>query len=101
MRLFQVTNTPDVNETLSDVAAGCNGVSRIVYAMAGGFGDFDIWGFTFQLNDSVVDNLNDLIALIEGLNLHCSSCSIKILESHPRQWVDFFRSFLPASDSSQ
>lgn len=70
-RLFQVTSTPDVDESLSDVAAGCNGVNRIVYAMAGGFGDFDIWGFTFQLNDSVVDDdLNDLIALVQSLNLH-------------------------------
>lgn len=69
-RLYQVTNTPGVDETLSDVVAGCNGVNRIVYAIPGGFGDFDAWGFTFQLNDSVTDQLNDLIALVRSFNLH-------------------------------
>ena len=69
-RLYQVTNTPDVLETLSDVVAGCNGSNRIVYAKAGGFGDFDVYGFTFQLNDPVADDLNDLIALVQSLNLH-------------------------------
>ena len=69
-RLYQVTNTPDVNETLSDVVAGCNGSNRIVYAQAGGFGDFDVYGFTFQLNDSVSDDLNDLITLVQSFNLH-------------------------------
>lgn len=69
-RLFQATDTPGIDEMLSDVVAGCDGVNRIVYAKAGGFGDFDIWGFNFQLNDSVVDDLNDLIALVQSLNLH-------------------------------
>lgn len=69
-RLYQVTNSPGVDETLSEVVAGCNGVNRIVYAIPGGFGDFDVWGFTFQLNDSVQDQLNDLIALVQSFNLH-------------------------------
>lgn len=69
-RLYQVTNTPGVDETLSDVVAGCNGLNRIVYAIAGGFGDFDIYSFTFQLNHSVEDQLNDLIALVQSFNLH-------------------------------
>ena len=68
-RLYQVTNTPDVNESLTDVVAGCNGINRIVYAKAGGFGDFDVWGFNFQLNDSTADQLNDLIALVRSFNL--------------------------------
>jgi Tol biopolymer transport system component len=69
-RLYQVTNTPGVDETLTDIVAGCNGTNRVVYAMAGGFGDFDVWGFTFQLNDSVATQLNDLIALVQSFNLH-------------------------------
>jgi hypothetical protein len=69
-RLYQVTNTPDRDETLSDIIAGCDGVNRIIYAVPGTFGDFDVWGFSFQLNDSVVDQLNDLIALVRSFNLH-------------------------------
>ena len=68
-RLFQVTNTPDISETLSDVVAGCNGVNRIVYVKPG-FGAFDVWGFNFQLNDSVLDQLTDLMALVQSFNLH-------------------------------
>lgn len=69
-RLYQVTNTPDVSETLSDIVVGCDGVNRIVYVKPGTFGDFDVWGFNFQLNDSVPDQLNDLSALVLSFNLH-------------------------------
>jgi hypothetical protein len=69
-RLYQVTNTPDEHETLSDIVAGCDGLNRIVYAKAGGFGDYDVWEVTFQLNDSITDQLNDLIALVQSFNLH-------------------------------
>jgi hypothetical protein len=69
-RLYQVTNTPDRGETLSDVVTGCNGINRIVYAVPGTFGDFDVYSFTFQLNDSDADQLNDLIALVRSFNLH-------------------------------
>jgi hypothetical protein len=31
--------------------------------------DFDVWGFTFQLNDSIYDQLNDLMALVRSFNL--------------------------------
>jgi hypothetical protein len=68
--LYQVTNTPGVSETLSDIVAGCDGVNRIVYSVPGSFGDFDLWGFNFQLNDSVSDQLNDLVALVLSFNLH-------------------------------
>ena len=69
-RLYQVTNTPDVDESLSDIVTGCDGTNRIVYAKPGTFGDFDVWGFNFQLNDSVPDQLNDLTALVLSFNLH-------------------------------
>lgn len=68
-RLYQVTNTAGVDETLSDVVAGCNGLNRIVYAIPGA-GAFDVWGFNFQLSDSITDQLNDLIALVQSFNLH-------------------------------
>lgn len=69
-RLYQVTNTPTAGETLSDIITGCDGLNRIVYAVPGTFGDFDVWGFNFQLNDSINDQLNDLIALVRSFNLH-------------------------------
>ena len=69
-RLYQVTNTPNYDETLSDIVTGCNGVNRIVYSIPGPFGDFDVHAFTFQLNDTVNDQLNDLIALVQSFNLH-------------------------------
>lgn len=68
-RLYQVTNTPGRDETLSDVVAGCNGVNRIVYTVPGNFGDFDVYGFNFQLGGSVVDQVDDLIALVRSFNL--------------------------------
>jgi hypothetical protein len=68
-RLYQVTNTPGTSETLSDVVAGCNGINRIVYD-APGAGDFDVYAFTFQLSDSITDQLNDLAALVRSFNLH-------------------------------
>lgn len=68
-RLYQVTDTPGVDETLDDVVAGCGGVNRIVYAKPGPWGDFDVWGFSFQLSDSTTDQLNDLIALVQSFNL--------------------------------
>lgn len=68
-RLYQVTNTPGVSETLSDIATGCNGVNRIVYSVPGTFGDFDVYAFTFQLNESITDQLNDLTAVVRSFNL--------------------------------
>ena len=69
-RLFQVTNTPSIDEALSDVVAGCNGINRIVYVKVGGFGDYDVWGFNFQLSDSIADQLTDLVALVQSFDLH-------------------------------
>jgi hypothetical protein len=67
-RLYQVTNTPGVDETLSDISV-CNGVGRIVYAVAGGFGDFDVYAFTFQVPSSVQPDVNDLIAVVNSFEL--------------------------------
>lgn len=69
-RLYQVTNTPGKSETLSDIVTECNGSNRIVYAIPGTFGDFDVYAFTFQLDDSIADQLTDLIALVRSFNLH-------------------------------
>ena len=69
-RLYQATNTPGVSESLSDIAAGCNGVNRIVYAAPATFGDFDVYAFTFQLSESTTDQVNDLISVVQGFNLH-------------------------------
>ena len=69
-RLYQVTNTPGVDETLSDIVAGCNGVNRIVYSVPGTFGDFEVYAFTFQLSESTSDQVNDLVAVVNSFNLH-------------------------------
>lgn len=69
-RLYQVTNTPGVSETLSDIVTGCNGSNRIVYAVPGTFGDFDVYAFTFQLTESIADQLDDLSALVRSFDLH-------------------------------
>jgi Tol biopolymer transport system component len=65
--LYQVTNTPSIDETLSDISV-CNGIGRIVYAIPGA-GAFDIYAFTFQLPSSVPAQVNDLIALVRSFNL--------------------------------
>ena len=43
--LYRVTNSPGVDETLTDISV-CNNTGRIVYA-APGAGDFDVYAFTF------------------------------------------------------
>ena len=70
-RLYQATNTPDMfdSETLSDIVTGCDGLNRIVYARPGA-GDYDVYAFTFQLNDSIADEIDDLAALVRSFNLH-------------------------------
>ena len=68
-RLYRVTNAAGYIFGVADVVTGCNGVSRIVYMSAGGYGDSDLYQFTFQLNDSVPDQLDDLISLVRSFNL--------------------------------
>ena len=65
--VYQVTNTPSIDETLTDLSV-CNGVGRIVYA-APGAGDFDVYAFTFQVPSSTPNQINDLIALVQSFNL--------------------------------
>jgi len=65
--LYLVTNTPGVDETLSDLSV-CNGIGRIVYAVPGA-GDFDVYAFTFQVPSSTPNQIDDLIALIQSFNL--------------------------------
>ena len=66
-QLYQVTNTGGY---YADVVTGCDGVSRIAYMMFGPFGDWDLHQVTFQLNDSIVDQLKDLIAVVQSFDLH-------------------------------
>ncbi len=66
-KLFQVTNTPGVDETLNEISV-CNGVGRIVYAIPG-FGDFDVNAFSFQVPSVLEDQIDDLITLIRSFNL--------------------------------
>jgi hypothetical protein len=44
--LYRVTNSPGVDETLTDISV-CGSTGRIVYAIPGQFGDFDVYAFTF------------------------------------------------------
>ena len=66
--LYQVTDTPYLDEALSDISVW-NGIGRVVWEVPGGFGDFDVYAFTFQVPSSVQDNLNGLIALVHNFNL--------------------------------
>jgi len=65
--LFQVTNTPGLDETLNEISV-CNGVGRIVYALPG-FGDFDVNAFSFQVPSVTDDQIDDLITLIRSFDL--------------------------------
>ncbi len=47
-----------------------SGPTNCAHAVPGLFGDFDVYGFNFQLNDSIPDELNDLSALVGSFNLH-------------------------------
>ena len=66
--LYQVTNTPSVDETLSDISVW-NGTGRIVFITPGGFGDWDVYAFTFQVPSSVPDEINGLITLVQSFGL--------------------------------
>lgn len=49
--LYQVTNTPDVNESLNDIAFGADGTVRVVWAQADGLssGNNDVYVMSFEL----------------------------------------------------
>ena len=80
--LFQVTNTPG-NETLSEVDAS-NGIGHIVYAIPG-FGDFDVYAFTFQVPSSSPNQINDLIALVKSFNLPAGTANSLITKLQDAQ----------------
>jgi Tol biopolymer transport system component len=67
-KLYQVTNTPLLDETLSDISV-CDGIGRIVYAVVTGWSSADVYAFTFQVPGSTVDQIGDLIALVNSFSL--------------------------------
>jgi hypothetical protein len=66
-KLFRVTDTPDVSETLSEINV-CNGAGRIVYSIPG-VGSFDVYSVTFQVPAVAEEEIGDLIGLVRGFNL--------------------------------
>lgn len=68
--LYQVTTTSnfDSPKALNDISV-CNGTGNIVYSVPGGFGDFDIYAFTFQPPDPPRGRITDLIALVRSFGL--------------------------------
>ena len=66
-KLYRVTNTPLVAESLGEIDV-CDGVGRIVYVRVGN-GGFDVFTFTFQVPGSTPDEINDLIALVRSFSL--------------------------------
>ena len=65
--LYQVTNTPLLDETLGDISV-CHGTGRIAYTVPGAAG-IDVDAFTFQVPDSTADQIDDLAALVNSFNL--------------------------------
>lgn len=66
-KLFRVTNTLHVDETLNELSV-CNGVGRIVYTVPGN-GDFDVNAVSFQVPSVIEDQVDDLMSLIGSFNL--------------------------------
>lgn len=66
-KLSRVTNTPAIDETLSEIDV-CNGSGRIVYAIPGE-GSFDIYAVSFPAPSVVEDQIDDLMALVRSFNL--------------------------------
>jgi len=67
-KLYQVTNTPLLDETLGEISV-CDGIGRIVYAVPAAWPLADLYAFTFQVPGSTVDQIGDLIALVNSFNL--------------------------------
>ena len=66
-KLYRVTNTPLVSETLSEIDV-CNGAGRIVYSIPGD-GSFDVDAVSFQRPSVVDDQIDDLMSLMGSFNL--------------------------------
>jgi len=73
--LYQVTNTPGLDETLTNISV-CNGIARVVYVVPAG-GDFDLYAFTFQVPSSTANQIDDLIALVKSF-----ICLLEPRQSH-------------------
>ena len=81
--IYQVTNTPGFDETLSDISVS-NGIGRIVYVVPGG-GAFDLYAFTFQVPSSTANQINDLIALVNSFNLPAGTANSLITKLQDAQ----------------
>ena len=66
-KLFQVTDTPVADETLSEINI-CNGVGRIIYSIPGDQ-SLDVYAVSFPAPDAAEDQIDDLIGLIRSFNL--------------------------------
>ena len=66
-KLYRVTNTPLVSETLSEIDV-CTGAGRIVYSIPGD-GSFDVDAVSFQRPSVVDDQIDDLMSLMGSFNL--------------------------------
>jgi len=57
--LYQITNTPDVDESLSDFWVDATGTVRVVWGQADGhsIGDFDIYSLSFQVPGSTSNEI--------------------------------------------
>lgn len=66
-KLYRVTNTPAVSETLNEIGV-CNGTGRIAYSIPGD-GSFDIYAVSFPVPSVTEDQIDDLVALIGSFNL--------------------------------
>jgi hypothetical protein len=65
--LYQVTNTPLLDETLGDISV-CNGTGRIAYTVPDA-GGIDVDAFTFQVPNSTAEQIDNLAALVNSFNL--------------------------------
>lgn len=66
-KVFRVTNTPGVDETLNEIGV-CNDTGRIVYSIPGD-GSFDVYAVSFPVPTVTEDQIDDLITLIGSFNL--------------------------------
>ncbi len=66
--LYQVTNTPHLDEEQLDITSGCNGIGHIAWVVPAS-GAFDLYAFTFQVPSATPSQINDLIALVQSFNL--------------------------------
>lgn len=82
-RLFQITDTPDANESLNDVTVLANGDVRVVWqSIATGASSHDVYGATFSLPPPPGQCTAQVV--LEASRTYC-----------PSRWFDDTRSFSP------